>query len=110
MTVRPAMPTTLDDITATLEPSASGVVIPGKPDLFIPASTLQKIDKIGEEMRAEEQAARAAGKIECANPDCGEWFMPRRGSGGRPQRFCSRICKAAGDGTSARVPNVETKA
>lgn len=101
---------TLDAITETPVTTDRGVVIPGKPDLFIPGATLREIDKIGEDMRAEEEAARAAGKIECANPDCGEWFMPRKGSGGKPQRFCSSTCKAAGDGgLSKPVPNVAVK-
>ena len=43
-------PKTIDAVTSELEP-AKGVLIPGKPDLFIPEYTLKQMDRIGEEMR-----------------------------------------------------------
>ena len=44
-------------------------------------------------MKADAEAARAAGKIECANGNCGQWFFPRSG-GGKAQRFCKPECRA----------------
>jgi hypothetical protein len=78
------------DLTVTT--TAEGALIEGRPTLFIPESELQRVDKIGDELRAEAEAARAAGKKECA--ECGGWFEPRR-TGGKPQKFCSISCKDA---------------
>jgi hypothetical protein len=63
--------------------------------LFVPESHLQKIDKIAEEGQAEDEIARAAGKTACQH--CGQWFMPRARSGGRPQKYCRPECTRAAD-------------
>lgn len=59
--------------------------------LLIPVQSLETIDAIGKELDETEKAQRAAGNLPCEQ--CGEWFKPRAGRGGRAQKFCSAKCR-----------------
>jgi hypothetical protein len=83
--------------------SPQGVLIESPPSLFVPESDLAMCDKIGAAIEAEDQASREAGKVACLN--CGEWFLPRKGSGGKPQRFCKPECRAEHHTSKPNVPN-----
>ena len=72
-----------------------GVLLEGRPDLFIPESDLQKIDKIADEIAGEKEDAKTTGKCECHH--CGEFFDPRSGSGGKKQKYCTEECRRAAD-------------
>src|SRR5215207_11470842 len=102
-------PVTLDGITLTLAPD--GVLIEGRPSLFVSDEDLRAVDRIADEMRDEEAAERAAGKVECGWQGCGNWFSPRARSGGKPQKFCKPECKANFHAAQkANVPNVAQRA
>jgi hypothetical protein len=57
--------------------------------LLIPEAELRKVDEIGRELG--DNSSRSA-LIECGH--CGAQFEPRKGTGGRAQRFCSKQCRA----------------
>lgn len=85
-----------------------GALLEGRPDIFIPEADLEKIDKIGDEMRAEEAGfsldnqVERSGNTACKN--CGKIFWPRTGSGGKKQKFCCTKCRL--DFHATNVPNV----
>lgn len=85
----------MNALSKTTEPVAlvADVVIKGEPSFVVPGEVLQGLDKIAEATKAAAEEARAAGKVECANSNCGQWFFPRKG-GGKPQRFCKPECRA----------------
>jgi hypothetical protein len=72
----------------------------GGETLLIPEKDLREIDRIGRELRAEE--------VKCAG--CGNPFVPRKGSGGREQKFCSTGCRSThrqrGNTRPANNPNM----
>jgi hypothetical protein len=67
------------------------VVSNGEGLLLIPESELQRVDAIGRELRAEE--AMQAREQTCEH--CDKPLPPRRGTGGKPRRFCSAKCRRA---------------
>ena len=71
--------------------AGEGVLLEGRPDLFIPESDLQKIDGLDD----ETIQARVAGRHECQR--CGEFFEPRTGTGGRKQKYCTEECRRTSD-------------
>jgi hypothetical protein len=84
-----------------------GVLLEGRPELFIPEGDLQKIDATDADLAPER-----AGKVECQHQGCGEWFTPRTKSGGKPQKFCSEKCRREADAerkaNATNAPQCET--
>jgi hypothetical protein len=55
--------------------------------LVVPPSELREIDAIAAELAVEDSAPKCE--------QCSEPFQPRKGSGGKRQRFCSEPCRRA---------------
>lgn len=74
----------------TVPPQGSTLTMASNGDhlLVIPPDELRKVDAIAAEIAAED-----ATRPRCEQ--CGEPFDPRKGSGGKRQRFCSTECRQA---------------
>ncbi len=66
--------------------------------LAVPSDDLRKIEQIAVGLAATER--------ECGH--CGELFEPRKGSGGKPQRFCSTKCRMAAHAANSDTPTAKT--